>query len=149
MGSEAHIDILALLEEAELGLVSQIGHVLDLVLLLAVFHQLHGLSTGQDERLDGQVLFGDLVHLFLDVGQILVGQLGVAQVNIVVEAVLSGRAEGKVSLGVQALDGLSHDVGSGMTDNVQFLVLRALVHMTVLINDLHRCLLLLLCKESG
>ena len=117
--SDAHIDVLALLEEAELGLVGQVSH------------------AGQDEGLDGQILFGDLAHLLLDVGQVFVGQLGVAEVNVVVEAVLGGGAEGEVSLRVEALDGLSHNVGCGMTDNVQFLVLRALVHMTVLIDDLH------------
>ena len=135
--SDAHIDVLALLEEAELGLVGQVSHVLDLIVLVALFHQLDSLCAGQDEGLDGQILFGDLMHLLLDVGQILVGQLGVAEVNVVVEAVLGGGAEGEVSLRVEALDGLSHDVGCGVTDDVQFLVLRAFVHMTVLIDDLH------------
>ena len=46
-------------------------------------------------------------------------------------------AKGKVSLGVQALDGLRHDVSSGVADNMQFLVLRALVHMAVFVDDLH------------
>jgi len=140
--SDAHINILTLLEEAELGLVGQVRHVLHLVVLLTVLHQLHGLGTGQDEGLDGQVLLDDLAHLFFDVGQILVAQLLVAQIDVVVEAVLGGGAEGKVRLRVQALDGLCHDVGCGMADDVQFLVLRALVHMAVLIDDLHGCILL-------
>ena len=137
VGSDAHIHVLALLEEAELGLIGQIRHVLDLVVLLALFHQLHGLGAGQDEGLDGQVLLDDLAHLFFDVCQILVAELLVAQIDIVVEAVLGSGAEGKVSLRIQALDGLRHDVGCGVADNVQFLVLRALVHMAVLIDDLH------------
>ena len=138
VGSDAHIHVLALLEEAELGLIGQIRHVLDLVVLLALFHQLHGLGAGQDEGLDGQVLLDDLAHLFFDVGQILVGELVVAQIDIVVEAVLGGGAKGKKSASrIQALDGLRHDVGSGVTDNMQFLILRALVHMTVFIDDLH------------
>ena len=111
--------------------------MLDLIVLVALFHQLDSLCAGQDEGLDGQILFGDLMHLLLDVGQVFVGQLGVAEVNVVVEAVLGGGAEGEVSLRVEALDGLSHDVGCGVTDDVQFLVLRAFVHMTVLIDDLH------------
>ena len=64
-------------------------------------------------------------------------RLLVAQIDIVVEAVLGGGAEGEISLRIQALDGLRHDVGCGVADNVQFLILRALVHMTVLIDDLH------------
>ena len=137
VGSDAHIHVLALLEEAELGLLGQIRHVLDLVVLLALFHQLHGLGAGQDEGLDGQILLDDLAHLFLDVCQILVAELLVAQIDVVVEAVLGSGAEGEISLRIQALDGLRHDVGCGVADNVQFLILRALVHMTVLIDDLH------------
>ena len=137
VGSDAHIHVLALLEEAELGLIGQISHVLDLVVFLALFHQLHGLGAGQDEGLDGQILLDDLAHLFFDVCQILVAELLVAQIDIVVEAVLGSGAEGEISLRIQALDGLRHDVGCGVADNVQFLILRALVHMTVLIDDLH------------
>ena len=137
VGSDAHVNVLALLEEAELGLVGQISHVLDFVVLLALLHQLHSLVTGQDEGLDGQIFLADLAHLFFDVGQIVIGELGVAQIDIVVEAVLSGGAKGKVSLGVQALDSLRHDVSSGVADNMQFLVLRALVHMAVFVDDLH------------
>ena len=137
VGSDAHIHVLALLEEAELGLIGQVSHVLDLVVLLALLHQLDGLGAGQDEGLDGQVLLDDLAHLFFNVGKVFVGELGVAQIDIVVEAVLGGRAKGEISLRVQALDGLCHDVGCGVADDVQFLVLRALVHMAVLIDDLH------------
>jgi len=79
--------------------------VLDLVVLLTLLHQLDGLVTGQDERLDGKILLADLLHLFFDGGQVLVGQLGVAEVDVIVEAVLGGRAEGKVRLRVEALDG--------------------------------------------
>ena len=66
-----------------------------------------------------------------------IGELDVAQIDIVVEAVLGGGAKGEVSLGVQALDSLRHDVSSGVADNMQFLVLRALVHMAVFVDDLH------------
>ena len=143
MGSDAHINVLALLVETELGLVGQIGHMLDLVVLLALLHQLDSLVAGQDERLDGKILFADLLHFLLNGGQILVGQLGVAEVDVIVEAVLGGGAEGKVSLRVQALDGLGHDMGSRVAQNVQFLFLRALSNGAVLVDDLHNCTLLL------
>ena len=138
VGADAHINVLALLIEADGGILGQIADVLHLELLLTVLHQLDGLGTGQDEGLDGQVLLDDLPHLFLDGGQILVGQLGVAQVHVVIEAVLGGGAIAEVSLGVQALDGLCHDVGGGVAQNVQFLVLRALSNGAVIVNDLHR-----------
>ena len=63
--------------------------------------------------------------------------------HIIVEAVLGGRAEGEISLRIQALDGLRHDVGCGVADNVQFLILRALVHMTV---DVYKRQALLHCQ---
>ena len=74
----------------------------------------------------GRFSLHDLLHLFLDGGQVLVGQLGVAEVDVVVEAVLGGGAEGKVRLRVEALDGLGHDMGSRVAQNVQFFFLRAL-----------------------
>ena len=149
VGSDAHIDVLALLVEAELGLVGQVGDMLDLVVLLTLLHQLDGLVTGQDERLDGKILLADLLHLFFDGGQILVGQLGVAEVDVIVEAVLGGRAEGKVRLRIEALDGLRHDMGSRVAQNVQFFLLRALGDGTVLVDDLHNCTLLLQLHKNA
>ena len=137
VGADAHINILALLIEADGGILGQIADVLHLELLLAVLHQLDGLGTGQGEGLDGQVLLGDLVHLFLDGGQILVGQLDIAQIHIVVEAVLGGRAVAEVSVGVQALDGLGHNMSGGVAQDVQLLVLGALSDGAVIVNDLH------------
>ena len=149
VGSDAHVHVLALLVEAELGLLGQVSHMLDLVVLLAIFHQLDGFGAGQNEGLDGKILFADLLHLFLDGGQVLVGQLGVAEVDVVVEAVLGGGAEGKVSLGVQALDGLGHDMGSGVAQDMQLLVLRALGDGTVFVDDLHDCTLLLQLHKNA
>ena len=138
MGADAHVDILALLIEADGGILGQIADVLHLKLLLAVLHQLDGLGTGQDEGLDGQVLLGDLVHLFLDGSQIFVGQLDIPQIHIVVESVLGGGAIAEVGVGIQALDGLGHDVGGGVAQDVEFLVLGALGNGAVVVNDLHR-----------
>ena len=104
---------------------------------------------GQDERLDGKILLADLLHLFFDGGQVLVGQLGVAEVDVIVEAVLGGRAEGKVRLRVEALDGLRHDMGSRVAQNVQFFLLRALGDGTVLVDDLHNCTLLLQLHKNA
>ena len=138
MGADAHVNILALLIEADGGVLGQIADVLHLELLLAVLHQLDGLGTGQGESLDGQVLLGDLVHLFFDGSQILVGQLDIAQIHIIVETILGGRAVAKVGVGVQTFDGLGHDMGGGVTQNVQFLVLGALSDGAVIVDDLHR-----------
>ena len=100
VGADAHVDILTLLVEADDRILGQVADVLHLELLLAVLHQLNGLGPGQDEGLDGQVFLGDLAHLLFDVGKVLVGQLGVAQIHVVVEAVLGGGAVAEVGLGV-------------------------------------------------
>ena len=137
MGPEAHVDVLALLEEAELALVGQIVHMLELVLLAALGHELLGLLAGQHEGLEGQVLLHDLLHFLLDGLEILGRELALAQVDVVIEAVLGRRTVGEVRLREQALDGLRHDVGRGVAKNVQLLLRRALFDMAVLVNDLH------------
>ena len=112
--------------------------MLDLVVLLTLLHQLDGLVTGQDERLDGKILLADLLHLGLDGGEVILGDLLLAEVHVVVEAVVGGGAVGKVRLGIQALDGLGHDVGRAVADDVGDLVSRALVHVAVVVENLHR-----------
>ena len=141
MGSETHVDIVSLLEEAELGLVGQIVHVLQLELLAPLSHELLGVFPIQDEGLDRQILLDDLLHFLLDGLQVLLGQLAIAQIHVIVEAVLGGGAVGKVRLREEVLDGLGHDMGSGVTDDVQFLLLGALCHRSVLVNDLHAFIL--------
>ena len=74
--------------------------------------------------------------------QILVGELHVAKVHVIIKAVLRGRAERELGMRVQVLDGLGHDVRSGVAQYVQFLFLRAFPDRTVLVNNLHMILLL-------
>ena len=137
VGSEAHVDILALLVEAELALLSQVVHVLELVLLAALFHQLFRILAVQDEGLDRQVFLDDLLHFLFDRLEILRRELRLAEVHVIVKAVLGGGAVGEIRLREQALDRLGHDVRRRVADNVQFFLLRTLVHMAVLVNDLH------------
>ena len=136
--SEAHVHVLALLEETELCLVRQIGHVLNLIFLTALFHELLRLFAGKDKGLDRQILLGDLLHFLLDGFEILIGQLGITKIHVIVEAVLRGRTECKVRLRIQTLDGLCHDMGCSVAKNVQFLFLRAFADRTVFVNDFHR-----------
>ena len=136
--SEAHVHVLALLEETELCLVRQIGHVLNLIFLTALFHELSGLFARKDEGFDRQILLGDLLHFLLDGLEILIGQFGIAQIHVIIEAVLRGRTECKVRLRIQTLDGLCHDMGCSVAKNVQFFFLRAFADRTVFVNDFHR-----------
>ena len=142
VGADAHIDIVALLVEADDGILGQVADVLLLILGVTVVHELDGLVPGQNEGLDGKIFLADLLHFLLDGGQILVSELGVAQIDVIIEAVLGGWAKGKIRLGVQPLDGLGHDVGGGVAQNVQLLFLRALGHGSVLVDDFHVPILL-------
>ena len=137
VGSEAHVDILALLVEAELALLDEVVHVLELVLLTALFHQLFRILAVQDEGLDRQVFLDDLLHFLFDRLEILRRQLRIAEVDVIVKTVLGRRAVGEIRLREQALDRLGHDVRRRVADNVQLFVLRTLVHMAVLVDDLH------------
>ena len=136
--AHAHVDVLALLVEGDAGVVGQVADVLDLVLLAALLHEGDGLGTRQLEDRELEVLLHDLSHLGLDGVEVLLGDLlALGQVDVVVEAVVRGRAVGEVGLGVEALDGLGHDVGGAVADDVRDLLGRALVDVTVVVEDLH------------
>ena len=98
MGSEAHVHILALLEKAELVLVGQVFHMLELVFLAPLGHQLFRVLAVQDEGLERKILLGDLLHFLLNGVEVLLRQLPVSEIDVIVKAVLRCRAEGKVRL---------------------------------------------------
>ena len=146
MGSEAHVHILALLEKAELGLVGQVVHMLELVFLAPLGHQLFRVLAVQDEGLERKILLGDLLHFLLNGVEVLLRQLPVSEIDVIVKAVLRRRAEGKVRLREQALDRLGHDMGRAVPQDMQFFFRRAFRNRTVLINDLHAFLFLPIIK---
>ena len=111
--------------------------MLDLVLLAALLHELNGLGARKLEDGELEVLLGDLLHLGLDGGQVVLADLLVTEVHVVVKAVVGCGAVGEVGLGIQALDGLGHDVGGGVADYVGDLIGRALDDGTVIVQDLH------------
>ena len=148
VGADAHVDIVALLIEADDGIFGQIADVFFLIFCVTVVHELDSLIPRQDERLDGQVGLDDLLHLFFNGVQILVRQLLVAKVYVVVEALFGGRAVGKVRIGVQMLNGLGHDVGSGVAQNVLGFFLGALGNGTVFVNDFHVFVSFFECRDA-
>ena len=107
------------------------------ILGVALLHELDGLVPGQDERLDGQVGLDDFLHLFFNGQQILIGELFVTKVYIVVKALFRGGAIGKVRVRVQVLNGLGHDVGRGVPQNVQRFLRGALCYSPVFVDDFH------------
>ena len=139
VGADAHVDVIALLVEGNVGVVVQVADVLDLVLLAALLHKGDGFGTGLLVHGELEVLLDDLFHLGLDRGEVVLADLdALGQVDVVVKTVVGRGAVGKVGLGVQALDGLRHDVRGGVADDVRDLVLRELGHRTVIVECLHR-----------
>ena len=120
--------------------------MLDLVLLAALLHERDGLIAGKLEGLELQVLLDDLLHLGLDGGQIVLGDLLIAQVDIVVEAVVGSRPVREVRLRIETLDGLGHDMRSGVADDVQGLVALDLGHGAVVVECLHMNAFLIWCS---
>ena len=140
--ANAHVDVFALLIEAEHRILRQIADVLDLVGFAALLHQLDRVLAAEHERLDRQVFLDNLRHLRLNRGQILVGELLVAQIDVVIEALLGRRAVSETRLRIQALHRLRENVRGRVADDVQLLVFRALGDMAVVVNNLHNHLLL-------
>jgi hypothetical protein len=80
---------------------------LDLVGLAQITEDLDGLCAAQHLALQGQVALDDLVHALLD-GLQVIGSEGLVSGEVVVEAVLDGRADGDLGARVQLLHRLGH-----------------------------------------
>ena len=137
MRTHAHIDVLALLEEGDASVIGQVADVLDLVLLAALLHERDGLLARQLEDGELEVLLHDLLHLVFDRGQIVFGERLIAQIDIVVEAVIRSGAIGEVGLRVEALDSLRHDVRGGMPHDMRDLLCGKICHMPIVIQCFH------------
>ncbi len=137
MRPDAHIDIISLLEEGEVGIRAQVTDMLHLVDLPALLHQADRLRLGKGEDLEGQVLLHDLLHLRFDRGQILIGKLHIAQVDIVVEALVRCRPIGEMRLRVEVLDRLRQDMRRAVAEHMQFFFRRRFGYRSVVVDDLH------------
>ena len=105
-------------------------------------------SRGSSKALNLEVLFDDLFHLGLDGGKVVFGQPLVAQIDVVVEAVIGRGAVREVGLWIEAFDGLRHDMRGGMTDDVGGFLGRNLGHGAVVIQGLHRNVSLERCEYA-
>jgi hypothetical protein len=93
-----------------------------------------------NERL---VRLHDRTHLGLDAGEVVVAERGATgQFEVVVEAVLDGRADRELGAGEQPGDGLGHHVRRGVSEHVASLVGPRR-------DDRHRCAVVQRCGEVG
>ena len=133
----AHIDVIALLIEADDCIFGKISDVLFLVLGSALVHELDGLVAAEDERSDGKMLLCNLLHLGLDGQKVLVCELLVSEVDVIVEASLGGRAVCEIGLRIESLDGLGHQVSGRMSEDMVHLLCGAFGNGSVFVDYLH------------
>ena len=148
--SRAQVGEIALAEEGNLLVLRQILDELHLVGLLLLLHEFDGLPAGKNEPLHGITFLDNLLHLGLDLRKICLGDELLAEVHIVVEAVVDGRADGQLRIGVQGLDGLGHHMGCGVAERGKHLriLLIILVDRAVVFNNLDHFVLLSMNKTS-
>ena len=96
-----------------MGVFRQILNQLHLIGLALFLHELDGLFPGQLKALELELFLADLAHLALDLLHDLGGD-GEGRVQVIIEAVFNGRADGQLHLRIEALDGLGQDMGAGM-----------------------------------
>ena len=91
----------------------------DLLLEGLVGEDLQPFFEGVLVALEGLVLLDDGAHLGLDPLQVVVAEVGAAgQLEVVVEAVLDDRADGVLGARPEPADGLGHDVGGGVPEDL-------------------------------
>ena len=135
--ADAHVDVVALLVEGQRRVFGQVADVFDLVDFAALLHELDGVLAAKREGLNRQVLLDDGLHFLFDGLEVFVGELHVAQIDVVMEALFSCRAIGEMRLRIQVLDCLREDVCRRVADDMQLVVSGAFVHMTVIVDDFH------------
>ena len=114
MRAGAEVDKLALAVKGDDGILRQIVDELDLIRLVALLHELQRFLARELKTLETQLFLADLAHLGLELFKYL-GRKRLGTVKIIIEAVLDGRANGQLHLGVQALHGLGENVAGGVT----------------------------------
>ena len=114
VGAGAQVHELALLVEADGRVLGEIVDELHLVGLPLPLHEGDGLRPRELEPLQLQILPLDLLHGLLDLLEVVGGEVE-GGVEVIVEPLLGGGADGQLHLGPQALDGLGQDVGSRMS----------------------------------
>ena len=113
VGAGAQVHELALLVETDNCVLRQVPDQLHLVGLALLLHEGDGLLPGELEPLQLQILPLDLLHGLLDLLEVVGGEVE-GGVEVVIEPVLGGGADGQLHLGPEALDGLGQDMGGRM-----------------------------------
>ena len=124
VGAAAEVDEIALLIERDVLPMRDIGDDLRLVGLAHVAEEPDGLVARHHRTLHLEVLSRNLLHLCLDLLQILGGKRTLVG-EVVVETVLDHRTDGHLRRGKQALHRLCQQMGGGVADDIDALLVLA------------------------
>ena len=102
------------------GVILDFVQELELVSLPELFEQRPGFGHRQFPSLKRQILSDDLPHPLFDVLQV-IGSERLRLVKIVIKSVFDGGTDGDLDIGIERFDGLGHDVGGRMAENIQSL----------------------------
>ena len=112
----AQVGELAVLVKRDGLALGNVGEAADLVALLAdLLDDADGFVAGDLLAGEGLVLGDDLLHLGLDLREVLGGQL-VVEVDVVIEAGLRRRADVELRVGKDAKDGRGEHVRAGVAE---------------------------------
>src|SRR6266478_8253030 len=123
MRSAAEIDELSLPVKTQGRKLLQLAvDVLDFVALTDVLTKCPRLAGGPFEALERLGFLDDPAHFLFDFGEILFLDRR-SHVDVIIEAVVGGRAKGELNSGKQAHDCPRHDMGAAMTHDVERLTI--------------------------
>ena len=122
MGTCAEVDKLSLLVEADgLALTGVLLSELYLVRLSELLEEGKSVLRSLLKAADLDAGLDDLLHLGFDLSYI-IGVKGLLDVEVIVKALVDGRTDGELRLGIQALDSLSEDMRGRVPESLLALV---------------------------
>ena len=116
MRAGAQIHKLSLLVKADLLSLRKVLDKLHLIWFIFFFKISDGFIPGLGKAGDGKGFLDNFFHFLLDLLQILCSQRRVA-VHVIVESIRNGRSDSQLYLGIQSLNSLGHNMGSGVPES--------------------------------
>ena len=116
MRAGAEVCEITLFVEGNLCIFRKIIDKHDLVVLALVLEELQCFGTGNDLLHQRNIFLGNLGHFLFNGCEIFLAEY-MFRIQVIVEAVINGRSDGKLGAREQMLDSLGHYMGSGMAQS--------------------------------
>ena len=111
------VDEVALAVDGDDGIFRKVFDEFYFIILASVFEEFQSVGTGQDFFGNGKVFFDDLSHFSFNGSKVFLCET-VFCVEVVVEAVFNGRANGELDAREEVLDSLCHDMRCCMAERI-------------------------------